>query len=81
MYLATAPNLKTLEGLENLGYFDELVIDDVSALESLKNLGSNLPDDHRISVVNIAMRNCPALNDISGLRIVENITCMHQINT
>ena len=74
MSLISLPNLETLEGLENLAYFSELVIDNLDSLESMDELGSNLPSDHRITVQSIGVRNCSSLNSINGMRIIENIT-------
>ncbi len=74
MSLISLPNLESLEGLENLGYFTELVIDHLDSLISMDSLGSNLPSDHRINAKSIVVRNSDSLTNIDGMRIVENAT-------
>jgi hypothetical protein len=64
----------TLAGLENLLSFNELVIEDMPHLVTLSNIGANAPPGHRTTIQSIGIHDVPLLQDISGLRIVENIT-------
>ena len=52
----------------------QLVIEDMPRLESLDGLGANLPSDYRTSIHSIGIHNNPMLTNLTGLRIVENVT-------
>ena len=73
------PNIQSLQGLENLANFTELVIENMANLETLEHLGANLPANYRTTVQNIAIHDNPKLTNVDGLRIVNNVTCKYNI--
>ena len=77
--LINLPDLETLEGLENFGSFSELVVDNANSLTTMEQLGANMPQDYRITIQSVAIRNSPKLTNIDGLRIVQNVTSKHKI--
>ena len=67
-------SLTTLEGLENLAGYNELIIQSCSQLTTLKHLSSNLPNDNEIVAENILINQNPYLKDILGLKPVRYIS-------
>ena len=67
-------SLTTLEGLENLAGYNELIIQSCNQLATLKHLSSNLPNNHRIEAENILINQNIYLEDIHGLKPVMNIS-------
>ena len=66
--------ITTLQGLENVGSFgNELSIERNPNLITIRDLGSNLPDSHRIYIRNIKIRNNPLLQDLEGLRYLQSV--------
>ena len=63
-----------LRGLENLGRYSELVVENNPALTTLEHLSANLPSSHRIEVTSVGLRTNPLLTNIDGLRIISNVT-------
>ena len=69
--------LTDLRGLENLAeYGDELSIVNNQQLSTLAHLSANVTSDpsNLLSLNNIGIRGNPMLQDLSGLRLVENVT-------
>lgn len=69
--------LTDLRGLENLAkYGDELSIVNNQQLSTLVHLSANVTSDpsNLLSLNNIGIRGNPMLQDLSGLRLVENVT-------
>lgn len=73
------PDIQSLQGLENLANFTELVIEDMANLVTLEHLSANLPANYQTTVQNIAIHNNPKLTNVDGLRIVSNVTCKYII--
>ena len=67
-------SLTTLEGLENLAGYNELIIQSCSQLTTLKHLSSNLPNNHEIVAENILINQNLRLEDILGLKPVRYIS-------
>lgn len=70
--LRDASGLTTLEGLENLANYTEMIIDNLENLVTMEHLSANLPQDHCIDVDNIGIRDCNKLTNVDGLRIIKN---------
>ncbi len=67
-------NITDLQGLENIGTFgNELSIEQNSQLLTLRQLGSNLPDNYRTVIRNIGIRNNERLADVEGLRFIQRV--------
>ena len=75
LIIANLPRLTNLTGLENLAqYGNELSILNNQRLTTLRQLSSNLPPEHRITVRSIGIRDNPLLEDVEGLSYVSNVT-------
>ena len=66
--------LTDLRGLENVAGFNEVSIEDNPRLRTLRHFAANLPQDHRITVTSIGIRDNHALEDMAGFNHVQEVT-------
>lgn len=70
-------HLEDLAGLENLAHYGpELSIVDNTQLTTTSHLSANISVDstHFLSLTNVGIRSNPLLRDLSGLRLISDIT-------